>query len=171
MQTYRTVLVIQKQRDGRRKKEAKCSAFIVTVIVIRKQEAVEQKKKVIVTVIVVCCVFQNSCMEIRKLKEMEYEILTSSIRGWEGEVSFEAAVSTAIHSFLRWFACVCLLCSGYTASCVTVRQNSCQSLLFCSDVIGTRERYFTAQSWQIVFHGTLDNTFNFLKETNIFGRL
>ena len=37
MQTYRTVLVIQKQRDGRRKKEAKCSAFIVTVIVIRKQ--------------------------------------------------------------------------------------------------------------------------------------
>ncbi|KAK7466802.1 hypothetical protein BaRGS_00037118, partial [Batillaria attramentaria] len=27
----------------------------------------------------------NSCMEIRKLKEMEYEILTSNIRGWEGE--------------------------------------------------------------------------------------
>ncbi|XP_025080304.1 rho guanine nucleotide exchange factor 7-like isoform X4 [Pomacea canaliculata] len=27
----------------------------------------------------------NSCMEIRKLKEMEYEILTSSIQGWEGE--------------------------------------------------------------------------------------
>nr|KAG5687919.1 hypothetical protein BaRGS_014368 [Batillaria attramentaria] len=28
---------------------------------------------------------ENSCMEIRKLKEMEYEILTSNIRGWEGE--------------------------------------------------------------------------------------
>lgn len=27
----------------------------------------------------------NSCMEIRKLKEMEYEILNSNIRGWEGE--------------------------------------------------------------------------------------
>ncbi|XP_076435653.1 rho guanine nucleotide exchange factor 7-like [Babylonia areolata] len=27
----------------------------------------------------------NSCMEIRKRKEMEYEILTSNIRGWEGE--------------------------------------------------------------------------------------
>ncbi|KAL8593948.1 hypothetical protein ACOMHN_021800 [Nucella lapillus] len=27
----------------------------------------------------------NSCMEIRRLKEMEYEILTSNIRGWEGE--------------------------------------------------------------------------------------
>ena len=26
-------------------------------------------------------------MEIRKLKEMEYEIITSTIKGWEGEVS------------------------------------------------------------------------------------
>ena len=31
--------------------------------------------------------FQNHCMEIRKLKEMEYEIVTSTIKGWEGEVS------------------------------------------------------------------------------------
>ena len=30
--------------------------------------------------------FQNHCMEIRKLKEMEYEIVTSTIKGWEGEV-------------------------------------------------------------------------------------
>ena len=144
----------------------------MTVIVIRKQEVEKRKKKFIVTVIVVWCVFQNSCMEIRKLKEMEYEILTSSIRGWEGEVSSEAAVSTAIPSFLRWFACVCLLCSVYTASCVTVRQDSCQNLLFYSHVIGTREQYFMAQSWQILFQGTsLDNTLNFLKETKIFGRL
>ncbi|XP_071164634.1 rho guanine nucleotide exchange factor 7-like isoform X33 [Mytilus edulis] len=27
----------------------------------------------------------NACMEIRKVKEMEYEILTSAIKGWEGE--------------------------------------------------------------------------------------
>ncbi|XP_022339128.1 rho guanine nucleotide exchange factor 7-like isoform X10 [Crassostrea virginica] len=27
----------------------------------------------------------NACMEIRKCKEMEYEILTSSIKGWSGE--------------------------------------------------------------------------------------
>uniref|UniRef100_A0A0B7BCF0 DH domain-containing protein n=2 Tax=Arion vulgaris TaxID=1028688 RepID=A0A0B7BCF0_9EUPU len=27
----------------------------------------------------------NSCLEIRKLKEMEYEIVTSTIQGWEGE--------------------------------------------------------------------------------------
>ncbi|KAK3095863.1 hypothetical protein FSP39_020103 [Pinctada imbricata] len=27
----------------------------------------------------------NACMEIRKTKEMEYEILTSAIKGWEGE--------------------------------------------------------------------------------------
>ncbi|KAJ8310264.1 hypothetical protein KUTeg_012129 [Tegillarca granosa] len=27
----------------------------------------------------------NACMEVRKLKEMEYEILTSAIKGWEGE--------------------------------------------------------------------------------------
>lgn len=27
----------------------------------------------------------NHCMEIRKLKEMEYEIVTSTIKGWEGE--------------------------------------------------------------------------------------
>ncbi|XP_070172976.1 rho guanine nucleotide exchange factor 7-like isoform X2 [Littorina saxatilis] len=27
----------------------------------------------------------NSCLEIRKVKEMEYEILTSNIRNWEGE--------------------------------------------------------------------------------------
>ena len=25
-------------------------------------------------------------MEVRKIKEMEYEILTSAIKGWEGEV-------------------------------------------------------------------------------------
>lgn len=31
-------------------------------------------------------VFQNACMEVRKIKEMEYEILTSAIKGWEGEV-------------------------------------------------------------------------------------
>ncbi|XP_021380056.1 rho guanine nucleotide exchange factor 7-like isoform X5 [Mizuhopecten yessoensis] len=27
----------------------------------------------------------NACMDVRKLKEMEYEILTSAIKGWEGE--------------------------------------------------------------------------------------
>ena len=27
-------------------------------------------------------------MEIRKLKEMEYEIVTSTIKGWEGEVKY-----------------------------------------------------------------------------------
>ncbi|KAL4219928.1 Rho guanine nucleotide exchange factor 6 [Mactra antiquata] len=27
----------------------------------------------------------NHCMEIRKLKEMEYEIITSTVKGWEGE--------------------------------------------------------------------------------------
>ena len=101
----------QKTRGGRRKKEVKCYAVIVAVIVV-------------------CCVFQNSCMEIRKLKEMEYEILTSSIRGWEGEVSCEAAVSSVIHSFLCWFACVCLVRSVCTASCVSVRQGSCRS--FCN---------------------------------------
>ena len=31
--------------------------------------------------------FQNHCMEIRKLKEMEHEIITSSVKGWEGDVS------------------------------------------------------------------------------------
>ena len=96
----------------------KCSAFIVTVIVIRKQEAEERKKKFIVTVIMVWCVFQNSCMEIRKLKEMEYEILTSSIRGWEGEVSSEAAVSTANIPFcVGLLACVyCVVCTQQVVS-------------------------------------------------------
>uniref|UniRef100_K1QVA2 Rho guanine nucleotide exchange factor 7 n=1 Tax=Magallana gigas TaxID=29159 RepID=K1QVA2_MAGGI len=28
---------------------------------------------------------ENACMEVRKCKEMEYEILTSSIKGWSGE--------------------------------------------------------------------------------------
>jgi hypothetical protein len=30
--------------------------------------------------------FQLACSEIRKQKEMEYEILHGEVRGWEGEV-------------------------------------------------------------------------------------
>ena len=43
-----------------------------------------------------CFYLQNACMEIRKCKEMEYEILTSSIKGWSGEVTFKPCISVRI---------------------------------------------------------------------------
>jgi hypothetical protein len=40
-------------------------------------------------------------MEVRKIKEMEYEILTSAIKGWEGEV----IVYTDIVCLLSYASC------------------------------------------------------------------
>lgn len=40
-------------------------------------------------------------MEIRKVKEMEYEILTSAIKGWEGEVSLLLKIQKK-HQFMTY---------------------------------------------------------------------
>ncbi|BFZ00486.1 hypothetical protein BsWGS_03524 [Bradybaena similaris] len=42
----------------------------------------------------------NSCLEIRKLKEMEFEIITSTIQGWEGEEI--AKLGEVIHLSQVW---------------------------------------------------------------------
>lgn len=39
--------------------------------------------------LIVLLLLQMSCTELRKLKELEYDILHGEIHGWEGEVSWK----------------------------------------------------------------------------------
>ena len=61
-------------------------------------------------------------MEIRKLKEMEYEILTSSIRGWEGEVSCDVEVNKDCPPVVVSFACTLwmLYAASYVCVCIYI---------------------------------------------------